>query len=132
MKISIILTLLSSVSVVFSDETVGERGPSIEGPDSVKSDEETIFICSFETNNNETNLEWKIDGESVEGDQEIAEIEGDVFSITNAISLSFDKNKNEIVLICLEEGNALENHVQKILKISGGKNENINLSVVLN
>ena len=131
MKISIILTLLSSVSVVFSDETV-EGGPSIEGPDSVKSDDETIFICSFETNNNETNLEWKIDGESVEGDQEIAEIEGDVYSITNAISLSFDKNKNEIVLICLEEGNALENHVQKILKISGEKNENINLSVVLN
>ena len=115
----LLLSCLNCPAFVENAKKISTQRLRIEGPDSANSNEVTIFLCSLESQDNETFLEWRIDGQKYEGSQEIMLENDEKMTISNAVSVTFTKNKEMVNIICLVSGSGLEDHVQKKVKIKG-------------
>ena len=123
LTLTILLLFLCFVcpALVGNEVNTFQQELKIEGPVSVNSNEDSIFMCSLalESQDNETTLEWRIDGEKYEGSQEILSENDGKIVITNAVSVTFSNSKEMVNIICMVAGSGMEKHTQKIIKIKG-------------
>ena len=117
--ISTLLSFLICPALMENEKTISRQELKIEGPDIVKSNQVSIFLCSLKSHDNETMLEWRIDGDKYEGSQEILLENDGKMTLSNAVSVTFSNNKAMVNIICLISGSGMEDHVQKIVIIEG-------------
>ena len=92
----------------------------LEGPSVIEGEEEQLYECSILSSSEEIVLKWKINGNTSEGVRTVEHELNDNQTVTIKSELSLEhSDSDQVNLICFVDGQGLEYHLQKNVKVKG-------------